>query len=360
LIQLNISDKKPSIYFDAFRIYYSLVSYWPQTSVKLCTMSADLEVALRWLGSPRQLQGVDNVAQILGEEVSCPVSPLRAGQCLFNVVVLCGSAVLSNIHDAWILATTADCPILVTGGVGHSTVHLIRALVSHEAAAHRTRWIPLWARFMDRYNLRGDQQEADITRLLNDGRSEASWISEILVICFEFPQEKIWLEDKSTNCGANAQMTLRVLPDQLDAFIASNRREPAASPHDVQLLIIQDPTMQRRSLLSFLRHVELLESAQNARGYRWRIATVDTNAAASTNLTAEGVAMTFGYNIDRLVSLVVGEHQRLMPGPSGYGPLGAHFIADGGEIPPDVEAAFSALKVQHGVDGRKSFVQIPP
>jgi hypothetical protein len=323
-------------------------------------MSADLEVVFRWLGSPRQIQGIDNVAQILGDEVSSPASPLRANHCLLNVVVLCGSAVLSNIHDAWILATTADCPILVTGGVGHSTVHLIRALVSHEAEAHRMRWMPLWARFMDRYYLRGDQPEADITRLLNEGRSEASWISEILIVCFEFPAEKIWIEDNSTNCGANAQMTLRVLPEQLDAFIAINRREPAASPHDVQLFIIQDPTMQRRSLLSFLRHVELLESAQNDRRYRWRIATVDTNASASTNLAAEGVATTFGYNIDRLVSLVVGEHQRLMPGPSGYGPLGAHFIADGGEIPPDVEAAFSALKIQYGVDGRKSFGQISP
>ncbi|CUG86782.1 GPI-anchored surface protein, putative [Bodo saltans] len=325
-------------------------------------MIDNLEVALRWLGTPHGICGVENTVTMSQDHSSAssylPSSTEVNSRSIISVVVLCGSAVLSTIHDAFVLATTKGtiCPILVTGGIGHSTTHLIRALVSDEANAHREQWIPNWNRFLTRYNIPGDAPEDDVARLLKHGRSEASWISEILALCFEFPEDNIWLEEESTNCGANAQMTLQLLPEKLDSYLSRYSAVAAPAPlptQMVQLLIIQDPTMQRRSILSFLRHMELLgNNADHLPPYQWCLTSVDTNAAQNKDLTASGVAKAFGYNLERLVSLVVGEHQRLVPGPSGYGPLGKHFIADGGEIPPEVEAAFVALKVEHGVDGR--------
>lgn len=329
-------------------------------------MSTAIGATLQWLGCPRGIDGVHHIVAVEGSNlVDIAVEQHESEPPAVDVVVLCGSAVLSNIHDAFVLATrdsSRPWSILVTGGVGHSTSHLIDAMTTSLAAPHRERWLPNWSRFAAKYAL-CDADDVDVRkRLLNLGRSEASWIAEILTLCFDFPHERLWLEEQSTNCGANAERSIAVLPELLDQLIAgathkSHTADTSASTSKrrvVRLWVVQDPTMQRRSLLSFIRHAQLSAAPQ----YTWAIATVETNAARDGHQldAAANARVIFGYSLQRLVSLVVGEHQRLGSGPESYGPCGKHFIADGGDIPSEVDAAFETIKLSHNVLGRISTI----
>lgn len=340
-------------------------------------MSA-LATALRWLAS---CQGIERAASFSMpfESNDSSGGPVVArsndSRKFMEVVVLCGSAVLSNIHDAVSLAcrrqldspnvedvlkTSSPCephrPILITGGIGHSTEYLIRSMVSNAASAHRECWLPNWSNVLAEYHqlhqLNDDESEDEcVARLLREGRSEAKWIAEIIRLCFGIPQEWIWLEEQSTNCGANAQCSIATL--QQKAARTCGQGDPAV----LRLFVIQDPTMQRRTILSFLRHIDLVAHHSSI---EWELFSVETSAAsfvAGTNsdgatIDDDRALFTLGYHLDRLVSLVVGEHQRLQPGPSGYGPGGKHFIVDGGAIPFIVHEAFTKLEVEYGVAGR--------
>lgn len=131
-----------------------------------------------------------------------------------DVIVLMGSAVLESI------AVTADAyhrgitrHILVSGGIGHSTEHLYQAVRrSHPAIA-------------------------------TTGRPEAHVIADILRNEYAVPAEALAIEDRSTNCGENAAYS-RELTAQRD-------RVPGGLVET--FLLVQDPTMQRRTHACFDR-----------------------------------------------------------------------------------------------------------
>jgi len=210
-----------------------------------------------------------------------------------DVVVLCGSAVLAClpvVADAWHRGAAAG--VLVTGGVGHSTPHLAGAVARHP-----------------RY--RG---------AATAGRSEAAVLADLLRSHHAVPGTAIAVEESSTNCGENAEFS---------AALLRRRPEPVRS-----VLLVQDPTMQRRTHASFARSL--------GRGQP----TALRSHAPFVPAVGDGEVLDpdgqVAWSLVRFTTLVLGEVRRLRDDEHGYGPRGAGFI-DHVDVPPAVLAASRRL-----------------
>jgi len=150
-------------------------------------------------------------------------------------------------------------------------------------------------------------------------------------------RSRILTETASTNCGENALFSRRALE-------AGARRIQTA-------ILVQDPTMQRRSHAAF-EHV-------------WRDAPVTLLSCPTfvpivrsegEQLSFENRGMAGLWPMERFVSLILGEIPRLRDDESGYGPKGRGFIAHV-DVPGGVLAAFSRLADHfHGLVGDRQFV----
>jgi hypothetical protein len=213
-----------------------------------------------------------------------------------DVLVLCGSAVLSAVDVAAsaFRAGLAD-RLLVTGGVGHSTAHLERAVREH----------PLY---------RGTPTA---------GRPESAVIADILRAHHGVPRSALLVEDRSTNCGENAELSVDLL---------ARTRTRLRS-----LVLVQDPTMQRRTHECFRR--SLRGAADVAVWSHAPFVPVVPEAPAQDVVDGAGRP---AWSMRRFTSLVLGEVRRLRDDEEGYGPRGAGFI-DHVDVPPDVVDAHRRL-----------------
>jgi hypothetical protein len=213
-----------------------------------------------------------------------------------DVLVLCGSAVLRSltvaadaVHDG------AASRILVTGGIGHSTPYLREAVARHPT-----------------------YRDTDTT-----GRTEAALMAEILTRHLGVPAARVRTEEASTNCGQNAELSLRML--------ATDEQRPRA------LLVVQDPTMQRRTHAAFERWRGT--DGPEIRSHAPFVPVVGEAGAGET--AAEPV-----WTLDRFRDLALGEISRLTDDEHGYGPGGAGFIVHV-DLPDDVVAAHRRLRSEH-------------
>jgi len=210
-----------------------------------------------------------------------------------DVVVLCGSAVLASVAvvaDAWHRGAAAA--VLATGGVGHSTPHLADAVARHP-------------RYRD---------------VATAGRSEAAVLADLLRTHHGLPGRAISLEEASTNCGENAEFSVALL-----------RRSPSRVR---SVLLVQDPTMQRRTHASFERSL----GAGFPTSLRSHAPFVPVVAGDAVRDPDGQVAWTRA----RFTSLVLGEVRRLHDDEHGYGPRGAGFIGHV-DVPAEVLAAARRL-----------------
>jgi uncharacterized SAM-binding protein YcdF (DUF218 family) len=193
--------------------------------------------------------------------------------------------------------------LLVVGGVGHSTHHLRWAIAEHPHYAE----VPV------------------------EGRGEAEIFGDVLRLR-GVEAHRILLETESTNCGDNA-LRARELLEKLELRPQS-------------IILIQDPTMQRRTHASFLQ--------------AWR----DQPQVRFLNyspfvprVAAEGGKLALieqpwqQWSLDRYLSLVMGEIPRLDDSETGYGPRGRGFIPHV-EIPDRVRAAHRRLMDAKGLSTR--------
>lgn len=216
-----------------------------------------------------------------------------------DMIILAGHAVLPNIEGAIQLAKSRNLPLVITGGIGHST-HFLREVIA---------------------------KHPDYHHISTRDKSEAEIISDLAIQFFELEKDQILLETQSTNCGQNALFTRDML-NQLHRM-----------PHNV--ILIQDPTMQRRTDATF-RHV--WQSQNNkVRFWNWPVLT--------PQLKQEGDKIAFTDNriglwsVDRFISLLTGEIPRLRDNEQGYGPRGRNFIAHV-TIPDEIENAYQRLVAQ--------------
>ncbi|KFI53784.1 YdcF family protein [Bifidobacterium biavatii] len=165
--------------------------------------------------------------------------------------------------------------------------------------------------------------------IVTDGRCEADIFADYLRT--RHGLEPDYLERESTNCGNN-------ITNMLDLLRAHG--EPCRS-----VILIQDATMQRRMAAGLRKHAPDTRIVNYA-AYR---TTVIPHAAALRYLDPP-VGM---WNMDRYVTLLMGEIPRLRDDANGYGPAGRGYIAHE-DIPDDVERAYGQLSRVFGLSTREA------
>jgi uncharacterized SAM-binding protein YcdF (DUF218 family) len=219
---------------------------------------------------------------------------LQEGVARVDAVVLLGNSILSSLDvAASAIKNGLTDKILVAGGVGHSTSYLydnIDKSPSFACADYR-------------------------------GKTEAKIFSEILAIKFGLDPLHILAETKSTNCGANALEAYRLMLQQ--------------NLNWKSIILIQDPTMQLRSHLSFTKC--------------WPDTRIISFAPFIPTVINHPSGFAFGnsniaglWQPKRFLDLVLGEIPRLRNDSQGYGSTGKNFISDV-EIPEHVENAYARM-----------------
>jgi uncharacterized SAM-binding protein YcdF (DUF218 family) len=209
-----------------------------------------------------------------------------------DLIVLLGN---STLHAALVAAEGLRAGkaerIVIAGGIGHSTEWLYRSIAS----------------------------DPEFRGIPTGRRSEASVLSDVLEMCGVI-RSSMLLEENSTNCGANAVEVRKLL------------ERSAIRPQ--RMVLIQDPTMQRRTDASF-RHAWDGTDAPEFINF----------APFVPHLSLEGLGPQVRglWPTDRYLSLILGEIPRLRDGPGGYGPRGSNYIAHV-EIPVEVESAWARMR----------------
>lgn len=185
--------------------------------------------------------------------------------------------------------------IMIVGGIGHSTKYLIE-------------------------NVLQDNRYKDID--VND-KSEADIIRQIIARKENIGQDKIIIENKSTNCGSNAYEALKILKER-GRILES-------------IILIQDPTMQLRSHASFLKewykeNTLIISCSPFIPQLR-----VCENGYEYINEGINGL-----WPQDRFIDLIMGEIPRLRDNENGYGPKGKGFISHV-DIPEEVLDSYQRL-----------------
>ena len=198
-----------------------------------------------------------------------------------DVVVLAGNAVIPTIDAACRLAAAQAVPLLISGGVGHSTGYLYEAV----------------------------RQDPRYRTLPVDGRPEAHVLADIAHDYWHIPHSRLVVEDQSTNCGENARFTRTTL----ESRGLAHRRG----------IVIQDPTMQPPQWLSFPGCSPVLEQTDGQLGF----------AGGGAGL----------WPVTRYLGLLLGELPRLQDTPEGYGPRGKDFISHV-TFPPEIRDAWRQLR----------------
>lgn len=239
------------------------------------------------------LAAINTVGEWLAQDdlsATCPIPEV-------DTVILAGNAALPTIDAACRIASGKNVPLLISGGIGHSTSFLYAAIGSHP-----------------RYHTVQVKE-----------RAEASILADIAREFWQIPEAHLWVEEQSTNCGENARFSWNMLKQ----YHRTSGR----------VLVVQDPTMQRRTMATFARvcrdepvspewvsHPGFTPTLQNGK---------------------DGLEFSEGntglWPIDRYLSLIMGELPRLHDDANGYGPAGRDFIAHV-DFPEAVTAAWKQLQ----------------
>ncbi|KAF2858072.1 hypothetical protein K470DRAFT_191772, partial [Piedraia hortae CBS 480.64] len=192
-------------------------------------------------------------------------------------ISLCASAILHQVSTLFTQLThnpTLCKTLVLIGGIGHSTEHMYTSVLHH----------PVYSSLYPHIK----------------GLPEARVLKEMLNLHIPNPSFKVLIEDRSTNCGANATETRKVVGDALPS----------------EMVLIQDPTMMRRTQLGF-------ESAfPRTRVTCWPVFVPRVDAS----LEWEGGSPQGLWEMRRFAELLVGEAKRLRDDEGGYGPRGKGFI----------------------------------
>jgi hypothetical protein len=256
-------------------------------------------------------EDVNTISTFLSHEEVRLDSPTGTHQH-YDAIVLCVSAIFHCAETVFSAiqqrGTTLTPTLILCGGIGHSTPHLYTAVAQNPRYAHLAGQI--------------------------NGLPEAQVMEKILKTCFPTDKTnnsgvKVLIEDQSTNCGANASETKKLL------------RKHGVSIVGGRVLIIQDPTMSLRTKMSFEKVFEddqvVFEACPTF--VPW-VTEVDGRLRFDES---EGVAEEELWDMNRFLGLILGEIARLRDDEMGYGPRGNGFIGHV-DVPDAVLDAYSRLE----------------
>ncbi len=239
------------------------------------------------------LKAANTLGQWLAQnDFASKPEPVRA-----DAIILAGNAVIPVIDAAFDMASRQHTPLIISGGIGHSTTFLYHAVARHPT-----------------YN-----------SLRTTGKREAAILAEIAQRFWGIPLKNIIVEDQSTNCGENARFTLDTLSSRGMSLTTA--------------IIMQDPTMQRRTMATFARASAGYADAPHWLSYPGFIPElINTRDGLSFATPAEGL-----WPVERYLSLILGEVPRLRDDIEGYGPNGRNFIVHV-DFPSSVDNAWQILQ----------------
>ncbi|OOM74890.1 hypothetical protein CLPUN_36170 [Clostridium puniceum] len=211
-----------------------------------------------------------------------------------DVLILFGGSILEgcNVAGKAMLNGVAK-KLMLVGGEGHTTESL-RKRIKEKCPKIQTK----------------NKMEADIMR-------------EYIELKYNI--RDYYIERNSTNCGNNVTYALNLL--QENNVKAEN------------IIIIQDATMQYRMEAGFRKYDSNINIINYA-SYKTKVIVQEDK------LTFEKNNILGLWDIDRYISLLMGEIPRLYDNESGYGPNGAEYIAHV-DVPEKVLDAFEYLKGEY-------------
>ena len=204
---------------------------------------------------------------------------------LFGGSILCGGDVLADAIRKGVAKK-----YIIVGGAGHTT-----------------------------QTLRDKMHEA-YPQIKTEGRPEAEIFNNYLE--YKYSLKADFIETRSTNCGNNITFLLELLEEN---GIECN-----------SVILSQDATMQRR-MEAGLRKYRPDMLIINFATYKVRV-----NAMADELIYDSDVGGM--WEIDRYITLLMGEIPRLSDNENGYGPKGKGYIAHV-DVPQNVMEAFEELKM---------------
>ncbi|MBS7454766.1 YdcF family protein [Microvirga sp. 3-52] len=229
-----------------------------------------------------------------------------------DCIILSGNCVLETAEGAFRLVRGGICPrLLISGGIGHATEVLRRKVAAHPVY----RSVP------------------------TEGRAEACILTDIAMTFWGVDRSSLLVESDSTNSGENARFSRKLLEDA---------GEPLKT-----ILLVQDPTMQRRADATF-RHTWSDRSELSFLSWPTftpRVCLMEGELRFALN----GIAGP--WSMDRFLALVMGEIPRLRNDSHGYGLNGKGYIAHV-DIPEHIQTAFARL--QDGLAGDFQSRLMPP
>jgi uncharacterized SAM-binding protein YcdF (DUF218 family) len=256
--------------------------------------------------NPDKAADINLIARFLAHEQIQDLSTHPPVDC----IVICASAVV--YQAAKLFRTLEGRPdlaktVVLCGGIGHSTPLI------YEAVAN---------------NVEYNELSRDVKSL-----SEARVLEKILDRYFDvsaITKEgcKFLIEDKSTNCGANASLSRKTL-------------EAAGIINPKTCIVIQDPTMALRTIASFEKtysDLDIPPTFLSCPIFVPEMIAVDEELKFSETEVPTGEL----WKPDRFFDLIMGEIPRLRDDEAGYGPRGKAFISHV-DIPIEVEDAWQKL-----------------
>lgn len=264
----------------------------------------------------------------------------RSNEKPIDCLVLVGSAVLHCAESVFqalnsSLPGTLTPTLVICGGIGHSTSLLYAAIAGHPVYHRLPQLTP--------YSKNGSL----------DGLPEARVLYELGKAYFSLEKLeakglRVLIEDQSTNCGANASETRKVLD------------EAGLDPRTV--VVVQDPTMARRTVASFERVYADAPSVVEFVSWPTFVPRVKAANFDEEDIRSEDGVPRFSYDLgnvdgkhlwseERFLDLLLGEIPRLRDDENGYGPRGKGFIVHV-DVSQEVEEAWKRLGAAVGESGR--------
>jgi uncharacterized SAM-binding protein YcdF (DUF218 family) len=218
-------------------------------------------------------------------------------------IALLGNQVIATLTAACALALRSPgAVLLLAGGTGHSTQLLYD-------------------------NLRLSSYGGLVVEgLVRETMAEAEIYAAVAQAAYPIPANRILVESRSTNSAENARYSLQILED------ANRRKGP--------VLILQDPTMQRRSVLTWAREAEIIGSEARVLSHAAFVPQVELGQDGMLRFPAGQAEGT--WTMERFLALILGEIRRLRDDENGYGPRGRNFLPHV-EIPEPVIESYERL-----------------
>lgn len=214
---------------------------------------------------------------------------------LFGGSILCGGDVLAEAMKNGVAKS-----YVIVGGAGHTTDSLRR------------------------------QMEKELPGLMAADRTEAELFACYLKERYDLTPDL--LECASTNCGNNITNLLALLKEHGISFKS--------------IILVQDAAMELRMEAVLRKYVPNDTLVIHYAAYAARVALQEGELVYTQSIPGM-------WDMERYISLLMGEIPRLWDGPEGYGPKGKNYLVHV-EIPQEVLKAFHDLKEDYGALVRKA------